>query len=236
MPILCYKCHKMIYHCSPEFHNIFCKLPFRNRNNSIRYNKFNINYKSNYQDNRNTFYYRNNRRNNYYNPNHNYKNNYAYNSRNFERYNRNNEEIIINSIHRSLLNLLGVNNNLMNELKTLSNLLNRINNINHDNNIDNSNDNNNNNINNSSNNLGDEDSSVSNENGLDEEITNSFPKRIVEDINKIKEKNCIICLEEFKKGDELTTVPCFHVFHPNCINKWFENNKSCPICKIEFNE
>ena len=73
-------------------------------------------------------------------------------------------------------------------------------------------------------------------NGLDEEIINSFPKSIVDDINKLEEKKCVICLEEFKNGDEKTTVPCFHIFHPNCINEWFKKHDTCPICKTKFEE
>ena len=108
-------------------------------------------------------------------------------------------------------------------------------NINNNYNNDNDNDNNSN-LNNLNDNF-DEDSSLSDENGngLDDDIINSFPKTIIEDENKLKEKQCVICLEEFKTGDEQTTVPCFHVFHPDCINKWLTKNNSCPICKTEFN-
>jgi len=118
-------------------------------------------------------------------------------------------------------------------LEFLFNLSN--NNHDYDSNIGNSsdNDNNNSNLNNLSENL-DEDSNISDGNGLDENIINSFPKTIIDDINKLKEKQCIICLEEFKKGDEQKTVPCFHVFHSDCINKWLTKNNSCPICKTEF--
>ena len=35
-------------------------------------------------------------------------------------------------------------------------------------------------------------------------------------------KDCVICYEEFKADDQVTTLPCNakHVFHKDCIKKW----------------
>ena len=45
MVFFCYRCHKTIYNVSPAYHNLSCKVPFRNRNNhnnnSIIRNRFN---------------------------------------------------------------------------------------------------------------------------------------------------------------------------------------------------
>ena len=71
-------------------------------------------------------------------------------------------------------------------------------------------------------------------NGVDINIINSFPKSVIEDVNKLEEKQCIICLEDFKNGEEKTTIPCFHIYHPNCINKWLKAHNTCPICKTEI--
>lgn len=40
--------------------------------------------------------------------------------------------------------------------------------------------------------------------------------------------NCTICLEEIKNKKELK---CGHVYCKSCINKWFETNNICPICR-----
>lgn len=43
---------------------------------------------------------------------------------------------------------------------------------------------------------------------------------------------CIICMEKFKIDEEVKTLPCFHIFHKECIDEWFKgNNYTCPICK-----
>ena len=34
---------------------------------------------------------------------------------------------------------------------------------------------------------------------------------------------CIICMEDFKEGMNITQIPiCQHFFHPECIKKWFD--------------
>lgn len=52
-----------------------------------------------------------------------------------------------------------------------------------------------------------------------------------------EEVTCPICLEEFNEDESVIELPCKHVFHKECIKKWFENNHSCPTCrkKIDLN-
>lgn len=38
-------------------------------------------------------------------------------------------------------------------------------------------------------------------------------------------KKCSICLSEFKIGDELTALPCFHRFHDDCSVNWFREKQ-----------
>ncbi|KAM1420775.1 hypothetical protein ACFX2I_003105 [Malus domestica] len=47
---------------------------------------------------------------------------------------------------------------------------------------------------------------------------------------------CPICLEEFIVGSEdVTSKPCTHVFHENCIWRWFKQSQlNCPICHFEM--
>ena len=44
-------------------------------------------------------------------------------------------------------------------------------------------------------------------------------------------KNCMICLEEFKKGQNIYFLPCLHVFHVRCFNKEIKIRQKCPICR-----
>ena len=53
---------------------------------------------------------------------------------------------------------------------------------------------------------------------------------------KYKATSCPVCLEKFKGLENdinKSILSCGHSFHDNCINKWFEDNKTCPICRKE---
>lgn len=42
---------------------------------------------------------------------------------------------------------------------------------------------------------------------------------------------CSICFEEFKYQQKIKTLTkCNHDYHEECINKWLENEKRCPMC------
>ncbi|CAN6687604.1 unnamed protein product [Malus baccata var. baccata] len=47
---------------------------------------------------------------------------------------------------------------------------------------------------------------------------------------------CPICLEKFVVGSEdVTSMPCTHMFHENCIWRWFkQSHLNCPICRFEM--
>merc|ERR1712029_1152185 len=44
-------------------------------------------------------------------------------------------------------------------------------------------------------------------------------------------RECSICLEEFSRGDERTSLPCLHGFHSACVNRWLSSRGTCPVCK-----
>lgn len=42
--------------------------------------------------------------------------------------------------------------------------------------------------------------------------------------------DCPICLDEIKEEDK-KIIKCSHVYHKECINKWFERSHQCPLCR-----
>ena len=44
-------------------------------------------------------------------------------------------------------------------------------------------------------------------------------------------EQCVVCLENFTKGQVMRILPCKHAFHRQCIDKWLESSTTCPICK-----
>ena len=49
------------------------------------------------------------------------------------------------------------------------------------------------------------------------------------------QESCVICLSEFENGDSITTLPCGHDYHTECIKPWLlKRSSKCPICKASF--
>eukprot|EP00451_Oxyrrhis_marina_P021857 CAMPEP_0204338290 /NCGR_PEP_ID=MMETSP0469-20131031/20954_1 /ASSEMBLY_ACC=CAM_ASM_000384 /TAXON_ID=2969 /ORGANISM="Oxyrrhis marina" /LENGTH=703 /DNA_ID=CAMNT_0051322441 /DNA_START=41 /DNA_END=2149 /DNA_ORIENTATION=- len=46
-------------------------------------------------------------------------------------------------------------------------------------------------------------------------------------------KQCMVCLGEFKKGENLRRLPCMHSYHAACIDEWFDRSTLCPVCKCD---
>nr|XP_018675530.1 PREDICTED: E3 ubiquitin-protein ligase At1g63170-like [Musa acuminata subsp. malaccensis] len=44
---------------------------------------------------------------------------------------------------------------------------------------------------------------------------------------------CCICLAKYVDNEELRELPCSHVFHKECVDKWLKINALCPLCKIK---
>lgn len=44
--------------------------------------------------------------------------------------------------------------------------------------------------------------------------------------------DCTICCDALPSG-RCSVTRCGHVFHTECLNKWFEQRPTCPLCKSE---
>ena len=42
---------------------------------------------------------------------------------------------------------------------------------------------------------------------------------------------CSICIVDYRNGDKLRCLPCFHRFHKQCIDEWLIIKNECPLCK-----
>jgi len=65
-------------------------------------------------------------------------------------------------------------------------------------------------------------------------IMGCLPSSVVNEKNEGENNNCVICLGDFEPGDSVTTLPCVHMFHTECIKTWFKSNNHCPVCKFEI--
>jgi hypothetical protein len=44
-------------------------------------------------------------------------------------------------------------------------------------------------------------------------------------------KECHICSEIFEEEDKLRILPCGHLFHRACTDRWLGVSRLCPLCK-----
>ena len=152
-------------------------------------------------------------------------------------------------------NIFFVNEQENNHTNNNNNQINIINNNNHN---TNSNSSNNNNINSNNNNTNlNDNNNTSSSNNINERIPNSifsdqnyrFKPRNREKTKNIKNKLtktkfikslnkdkdcCIICLQEFKNGQNIYKLPCDHIFHIRCLNKEIKYRQKCPMCRRKF--
>lgn len=51
--------------------------------------------------------------------------------------------------------------------------------------------------------------------------------------NKSGIDRCVICQVEYEEGEDLVALQCEHPYHTDCITKWLQIRKVCPICSNE---
>ena len=50
-------------------------------------------------------------------------------------------------------------------------------------------------------------------------------------------KECNICMDEYKINDKIITLDCKHIFHRRCIKHWLLLEKvTCPVCRKDVRE
>jgi E3 ubiquitin-protein ligase RNF115/126 len=51
---------------------------------------------------------------------------------------------------------------------------------------------------------------------------------------KLEPPTCTVCCDPIAVDSKGMFMPCGHVYHPDCLTPWLENNNSCPVCRFEL--
>lgn len=51
-----------------------------------------------------------------------------------------------------------------------------------------------------------------------------------------EEEICYICMDHYRMGTRVLTLPCKHTFCRRCVVKWLNENDTCPVCRYKFPE
>jgi hypothetical protein len=78
---------------------------------------------------------------------------------------------------------------------------------------------------------------------IEEIKTEEIKRRIIKQGSVVKEagpecvSECVICIEDYKSDNIIREInKCKHSFHVKCIDKWFEENDSCPECRYKISQ
>ena len=58
----------------------------------------------------------------------------------------------------------------------------------------------------------------------------SFDVKLSDLVREIDNKICTICCVEYN-NENLLILECSHLFHKDCVNKWFLKQTNCPTCR-----
>ncbi|CAN4126471.1 unnamed protein product [Withania somnifera] len=75
--------------------------------------------------------------------------------------------------------------------------------------------------------------------GLEPLAVANFPTKKYADVflTSAEDAQCIVCLAEYQEQDTLRILPiCRHSFHATCIDIWFQQHSTCPVCRISLRE
>uniref|UniRef100_A0A6C0HHM3 RING-type domain-containing protein n=1 Tax=viral metagenome TaxID=1070528 RepID=A0A6C0HHM3_9ZZZZ len=56
---------------------------------------------------------------------------------------------------------------------------------------------------------------------------------MTESTKECVQSECTICLLNYNEETKKITE-CHHIFHQECLDKWLQNNTSCPLCRTEL--
>ena len=54
--------------------------------------------------------------------------------------------------------------------------------------------------------------------------------RFYSKIDKLSDTDCVICQEPIIIEEGVELIKCNHIYHKDCIDRWFEKKKTCPLC------
>lgn len=52
-------------------------------------------------------------------------------------------------------------------------------------------------------------------------------------VRRGEEEKCTICCTDFEDAEDVRKLPCKHLYHKECIEKWLDLKTKCPVCNRE---
>lgn len=45
---------------------------------------------------------------------------------------------------------------------------------------------------------------------------------------------CTVCCDNIERETKGMFMPCGHIYHPDCLKPWLEQNNTCPVCRFDL--
>ena len=71
--------------------------------------------------------------------------------------------------------------------------------------------------------------------GLPRELRDMLP-RVEVRVQPDPPDKCAICMEEIEVGEVRRGLPCQDAYHAACIDEWFEQKTTCPVCQVDMRD
>ncbi|VDK88543.1 unnamed protein product [Onchocerca ochengi] len=61
-----------------------------------------------------------------------------------------------------------------------------------------------------------------------------IPTRPLRIGDKELDTDCPVCIDPYRTGDIIRSLPCRHIFHKTCVDPWLLEHRTCPMCKSDI--
>ncbi|VBB27776.1 unnamed protein product [Acanthocheilonema viteae] len=61
-----------------------------------------------------------------------------------------------------------------------------------------------------------------------------IPTRPIRIGDKELDIDCPVCIDPYRAGDIIRSLPCRHIFHKTCVDPWLLEHRTCPMCKNDI--
>lgn len=58
----------------------------------------------------------------------------------------------------------------------------------------------------------------------------ALPRHSVSETSSLLERECQICMSRYEIEEEAITLPCLHIYHAVCAERWLMRKPTCPVC------
>jgi len=62
--------------------------------------------------------------------------------------------------------------------------------------------------------------------------SNQISAQLLYDI--MHKTDCSICMATFEAQEDVSSLPCHHIFHTSCVEVWLAKSGFCPLCRYSY--